>query len=120
MEMDMSFYECTFIVRSDMSPNDVTKLASTMTQIIVDGGGKIFKNESWGLRNLAYPINKSNKGHYVMLGLESPFPALAEMERQLRISEDVIRFLTVKVDEMDNKPSVMLRQKNGDSAEEAA
>ncbi len=116
----MSFYECTFIVRSDMSPNDVTKLTDSLIEGFTQGGGSIIKQEYWGLRNLAYAIKKSNKGHYVMLGLDTPYEPLAELERQLRISEDVIRYLTVKVEQMDNKPSVMMRQKSGDTDSDAA
>lgn len=118
----MAFYECTFIVRHDMSPNDVQKLTDAMTKIITDGNGKILKNEYWGLRNLAYKINKAGKGHYVMLGVDSPFEAVAEMERQIRINEDVIRNLTVKVDAMDSSPSVVMKHKTGDTGdqEEAA
>lgn len=116
----MSFYECTFIVRSDMSPNEVTKLSESLAEGIKQGGGTVVKQEYWGLRNLAYSIKKSHKGHYVMLGLDTPYEALAELERQLRISEDVIRYLTVKVEQMDNKPSVMMRQKSGDTESDAA
>jgi len=116
----MSFYECTFIVRHDMSPNDVQKLADSYAKIITDGKGKILKNEYWGLRNLAYKINKASKGHYVMLGFSAPYPALSEMERQMRINEDVIRNLTVRVDTMDSTPSVMLRSKNGETMDEVA
>lgn len=116
----MAFYECTFIVRHDMSPNDVQKLADSYAQIITDSKGTILKNEYWGLRNLAYKINKASKGHYVMLGMSTDYPALAEMERQMRINEDIIRNLTVRVDTMDNSPSAMLRSKNGETMDEVA
>lgn len=116
----MTAYECTIIVRHDMSPNDVNKLSQTLGQIITDNGGKIAKTEQWGLRSLAYPINKANKGHYVMLGLEAPHAAIVELERQIRINEDVIRFLTVRVEKMDSKPSIVLRQKSGENVDEAA
>ena len=115
----MSFYECVFIARHDMSPNDVAKLTESYTKIITDGKGKILKNEYWGLRSLAYPINKANKGHYTLLGIETDYEPLAEMERQMRINEDVIRALTVKMETMDNKPSVVMKQKTGDDAEAA-
>lgn len=116
----MSAYECTFIVRHDMAPNDVAKLSDSYAKIIADNGGNVVKNEQWGLRGLAYPINKANKGHYVMFGLDAPHAAVAELERQMRISEDVIRFLTVKVETMDTKPSIMIRLKNGENVDEAA
>ena len=115
----MSFYECTFIVRHDMSPNDVNKLTEELSKIITDGEGTIHKSEYWGLRNLAYKINKAGKGHYVMLGIEAPYAAVAEMERQIRINEDVIRNLTVRVDSMDSSPSIVMKHKSGD-VEEAA
>ena len=116
----MAFYECTYIIRHDMALNDVTKTTESFVQIITDGKGKVVKNEYWGLRSLAYPINKANKGHYTMLGLECSHTALVEMERNMRINEDVIRFLTVKIEKMDGKPSVMLRQKNGEDTDEEA
>lgn len=118
----MSFYECTFIARHDMSPADVQKLTESLSKIITDGKGKVVKSEYWGLRNLAYKINKAGKGHYTMLGLDAPYAAVAEMERQMRINEDIIRNLTIKVDMMDATPSIVMKQKSGDndSADEAA
>lgn len=117
----MACYECTFIARHDMAPTDVDKLAKQFSDVITGyKGSKVVKTENWGLRPLAYPINKSSKGHYVMLGLECSAEALTEMERQMRINEDVIRQLTVKVEKMDSKPSVVMRQRNGEDAEEAA
>lgn len=115
----MAFYECTFIVRHDVNAADVQKLAETYAKIITDGKGKLFKNEYWGLRSLAYKIEKAGKGHYVMLGIEAPAEALFEMERQMRINEDVIRNLTVKVEKMDASPSIVMKQKAGDSADAA-
>lgn len=111
----MAFYECTFIVRHDMSPADVSKLSDQFQAIITDNGGKVVKVEQWGLRALAYKINKAGKGHYVFFGLDCPHAALAEMERQMRLNEDVIRNLSVRVDEMDKSPTVVMKQKAGDS-----
>ena len=116
----MAFYECTFIARHDMSANDVEKLAAGFASVITDMKGKVIKTEQWGLRQLAYSIKKSKKDNYVMLGLDCSPEALTEMERQMRINEDVIRQLTVKVEKLDSKPSVVLRHKAGDDAEEAA
>ncbi len=110
----MAFYECTFIVRHDMSPADVKKLTEDMKTVITDNQGKIVKEEQWGLRQLAYKINKAAKGHYVFLGLDCPFPALAEMERQMRINEDIIRVLSVRVDSMTAAPTVVMKFKQGD------
>lgn len=104
----MAFYECTFVVRPDMGKADVTKLTDSLAKIITDNGGSIVKNEYWGLRTLAYKINKLGKGHYTMLGLDSPAAALKELERQIGINEDIIRHLTVRVDTLDASPSVML------------
>ena len=110
----MASYECTFIARHDMSPADVKKLSADMQKIITDNGGKVVKEEQWGLRQLAYKINKAGKGHYVFLGLDTPHAALAEMERQMRINEDVIRVLSVKVESMTAAPTVVMKYKSGD------
>jgi len=120
MALKQAFYECTFIVRHDVSPADVQKLTNEYVQLLTDLKGTLHKNEYWGLRALAYKINKASKGHYVMFGIEAPYDAIAEMERLMRINEDVIRFLTVRVDTMDASPSVMMRSRGGDSSEEAA
>lgn len=109
----MPLYESTFIARQDLSKQDVTKLAETFSAIIENGGGKIIKNEYWGLKSLAYKINKSRKGHYNMLGLDTPAEALKEMERNMRINENIVRVLTVRVDELDASPSVMMNQARG-------
>ena len=118
----MPLYESTFVVRQDVSRADVSKLTDTFAEIITAGGGKIVKNEYWGLRNLAYRIKKNRKGHYVMLALDAPFDAVKEMERNMGIHEDVIRTLTVRVDAHEEGPSAMM-QKSGrddDSTETAA
>lgn len=115
----MAFYECTYIARHDMSPADVNKLTENMASVITDHGGKILKNEYWGLRSLAYKINKAGKGHYTLMGIESDAPGLFEMERQMRINEDIVRLLTVKVDKMDGSPSIVMKQKSGDHADAA-
>ena len=106
----MPLYESTFITRQDLSRQDITKLTESMGAIVAQGGGKIVKDEYWGLRNLAYKINKSRKGHYVMLAIDAPAPAVKEMERNLRHNEDVIRMLTVRVDALEEGPSVMMSQ----------
>lgn len=106
----MPLYESTFIARQDLSKQDVTKLADGFTALIEQGGGKVVKNEYWGLRSLAYKINKSRKGHYVMLAIDAPPAAVKEMERNLRHNEDVVRVLTVRVDAIEEGPSAMLQQ----------
>ena len=115
----MALYEVTFVVRPDMGKPDVTKLTESLTKIITDADGSIVKNEYWGIRTLAYKINKLSKGHYTMLGLDCSPAALREMERQIGINEDIIRKLTVRVEKLDATPSVMLQQKSGDNYEAA-
>lgn len=106
----MPLYESTFIARQDLSKQDITRLTDTFGAFIEQGGGKVVKNEYWGLRSLAYKINKSRKGHYVMLAIDAPATAVKEMERNLRISEEVIRTLTIRVDAHEEGPSAMLQQ----------
>lgn len=115
----MAFYECTFVVRADVSKGDVQKLTDTLSAIVTEQKETVIKNEYWGLRTLAYKINKMAKGHYVMLGLDCSPATLKEVERQIAINEDIIRHLTVRVDALDATPSVMLQQKSGDSYEAA-
>jgi small subunit ribosomal protein S6 len=115
----MAFYECNFVTRPDLSKADVQKITDTFSKIVTDGKGKIIKSEYWGLRTLAYKINKMAKGHYTMLGIECSAETLKELERNMGINEDLIRTLTVRVEKMDATPTVMLQQKSGDSYEAA-
>jgi small subunit ribosomal protein S6 len=108
----MPLYESTFVTRQDISRPDVNKLVDSFTAIIKQHGGNVVKHEYWGLRNLAYKIKKNRKGHYVMLALDAPHEAVKELERNMRINEDVIRNLTVHVDAIEEGPSAML-QKTG-------
>lgn len=110
----MPLYESTFVVRQDVSRADVTKLVETFSAIITQGGGKIVKDEYWGLRNLAYRIKKNRKGHYVMLAIDAPFEAMKELERNMGIHEDVIRTLTVRVDAIEEGPSAMMQKTSRD------
>ena len=116
----MASYECTFIARADLSKSDVQKLTESVSKIVTDNGGDIIKSEQWGLKNLAYKINKAGKGHYVMLGVSISGEGLAELERNLRINEDVIRYLSVKVDGLDATPSVMIRSTQSGEEHDAA
>jgi small subunit ribosomal protein S6 len=104
----MPLYESTFIVRQDVSAHDVEKLTDSFIKIIQDNGGKLIKKESWGLRDLAYTIRKNNKGHYVMLGIEAGHAAINELERRIKLSEDVLRHLTVRVESIDPKASIII------------
>lgn len=115
----MSHYEVTFVTRPDFSKGDVQKLTDSLSKIVTDNGGTVVKAEYWGIRTLAYRIQKVTKGHYTMLGITAPYAALAELERNISINEDIIRTLTVKVEKMDATPTVMLQQKSGDSYEAA-
>ena len=107
----MRLYESVFIARQDVSAQHVEALTKDFSAIIENGGGKIHKHEYWGLRALAYRVKKNRKGHYVMLNLDAPASAIRELERNMRINEDIIRFMTIKVGTLDEDPSVMMRNK---------
>jgi len=107
----MPFYENVFIARQDISPAQVDALADAFTAILKEGGGDVSKREYWGLRNLSYRIKKNRKGHYVLLNIDAPAPAVHEMERNMRLNEDVLRFLTVRVDALDPGPSAMMQRR---------
>jgi small subunit ribosomal protein S6 len=106
----MPLYEHVFLARQDLAQGQVDALAETATNIITENGGKIVRTETWGLRNLAYRIAKNRKAHYVLLDFEAPAPVVAELERQTQINEDVIRYMTLKVDAHEEGPSVMMRR----------
>lgn len=106
----MALYEHVFLARQDLAQAQVDALAENATKIITDNQGKVVKTETWGLRSIAYKIRKNRKAHYVMLEIDAPAGVVAELERQTAINEDVIRFLTVKVDELEAGPSVMMRK----------
>jgi small subunit ribosomal protein S6 len=108
----MPFYENVFIARQDLSPAQVDALADQFTAIIKERGGDVKKRESWGLRNLAFRIRKNRKGHYVLLNIDAPPAAIQEVERNMGLSEDVIRFLTIKVEELEEGPSAILQKRD--------
>ena len=110
----MPLYEHVFLARQDLAQAQVDALAENATKIIADNGGKVVKTETWGLRGLAYKIAKNRKAHYVMLDIDAPAPAMAELERQTGINEDVIRFMTIRVDAHEKGPSVMMRKQDRD------
>ena len=110
----MPLYEHVFLARQDLAQAQVDTLAETATRIVQEGGGQIVKTETWGLRSLAYRIQKNRKAHYVMLDIEAPAPVVAELERQTQINEDVIRYMTIKVDEHEQGPSAMMRRNERD------
>ncbi len=110
----MALYEHIFLARQDLAQAQVDALAATATEIVETNGGKVVKTETWGLRSLAYKIAKNRKAHYVMLELDAPGTVIAELERQTQINEDIIRYMTVKVDELEAGPSVMMRKGDRD------
>ncbi|HET8613448.1 MAG TPA: 30S ribosomal protein S6 [Sphingomonas sp.] len=106
----MALYEHVFLARQDLAQAQVDALAENATQIIEGNGGKVVKTETWGLRSLAYRIAKNRKAHYVMLDIDAPAAAIAELERQIAINEDIIRYMTVRVDAHEQGPSAMMRR----------
>ena len=106
----MALYEHVFLARQDASPQQVEELTAQMTGIVEGLGGKVTKTENWGVRSLTYRMNKNRKAHFVLLNIDAPSAAIAEIERQERISEDVIRYLSVRVDELEEGPSAMMRK----------
>ena len=108
----MPLYEHVFLARQDLAQAQVDALAENATKIIADNGGKVVKTETWGLRGLAYRIAKNRKAHYVMLDVDAPAPAMAELERQTGINEDIIRYMTIRVEDHEKGPSVMMRKQD--------
>ncbi len=106
----MALYEHVFLARQDLSQAQVDALAATATQIVEAGEGKVTKTESWGLKNLAYKIKRNRKAHFVMINIDAPAGVVAELERQTGINEDVIRWMTVRVETHEEGPSVMMRK----------
>ena len=107
----MPYYESVLIARQDISSQQVDALTESLTAIIGENGGQVTKTEYWGLRNLAYRINKNRKGHYVLLNLDAPAGAVQEFERNMRINEDVLRYLTIKVEELEEGPSIQMQSR---------
>ena len=108
----MALYEHVVIARQDISPQQAEALNETLKTLIEDHGGHIAKIEYWGLRNLTYRVKKNRKGHYSLLAIDAPAPAVKEMERQLSINEDVIRYMTVRVEELDLELSPVLSRRD--------
>jgi len=108
----MPLYECVFIARQDISSAQAEQLTSDFSEIITNMGGEIKNTESWGLRSLAYKIKKNRKGHYVLLHIEAPSDAILEMERQMRLNEDVLRYMTLRLEELPEGQSAILLAKS--------
>jgi small subunit ribosomal protein S6 len=110
----VALYEHVFLARQDLSQAQVDALAATATEIVETNQGKVTKTETWGLKSLAYKIARNRKAHFVLLNIDAPAGVVAELERQTSINEDVIRYLTVRVDEHETGPSVMMRKTDRD------
>lgn len=111
----MPFYEHTLIARPDLTSQQAQTLGETIAQLVAEQGGKVTKTEYWGLRNLAYRVKKNRKGHYLHFNIDAPAAAVTELERTERINEDVLRYLTVRVDKLEDGPSpVMLAKASRD------
>lgn len=106
----MAHYEHVFLARQDLTQAQVDALAESATKIIEDNEGSVVRTETWGLKQLAYRIAKNRKAHFVMLAIDAPGATVTELERQSSINEDIIRFLTIRVDEHENGPSAMMRK----------
>jgi len=106
----MALYEHVFLARQDLSQAQVDALAAQATEIVEAGNGKVTKTETWGLKSLAYKIERNRKAHFVLLNIDAPGNVVAELERQTRINEDVIRYMTIRVDAHEEGPSVMMRK----------
>ena len=110
----MALYEHVFLARQDASAQQVEDLTAQMTAIVEGTGGKVVKMENWGVRSLTYRMNKNRKAHFVLMNIDAPSAAITEIERQERISEDVIRYLTTRVEEHEEGPSAMMRKADRD------
>ena len=110
----MPLYEHVFLARQDASAQQVEDFTTQITGVIEGLGGKVTKTENWGVRSLTYRMNKNRKAHFMLLNIDGPSAVVAEIERQERISEDIIRYITVRVDELEEGPSAMMRKADRD------
>lgn len=114
----MPLYEHIFLARQDISQQQVEALIKEFADVVAAGQGKIGKTEYWGLKNLAYKIKKNRKAHYVLMNLDSPPAAIAEMERRMGLSTDVVRFITIRVDQHETEMSVQMRKQDRDERDD--
>ncbi len=108
----MRHYECVFVARQDVTSAQVETMAKHYTSIIKEKSGQVGKIEFCGLRTLAYPIKKNKKGHYVLMNVTASNDAIAEVERQMKLSEDILRYMTIKVEALDDNPSPLMQQRS--------
>jgi len=113
----MPLYEHVFLARQDLSAQQVEELTNQFSGVVAQLGGKVIKNEYWGLKTLSYRINKNRKAHLTLLNVDAPAAAVTEIERQERLHEDVLRYLTIRVDELEEGPSAMVRKSDRDRDE---
>jgi small subunit ribosomal protein S6 len=106
----MPFYEHVYLARQDLAPAQVEALTEAFTKIVADTGGEVKGTEYWGLRNIAYRIQKNRKAHYVLLNIDGPAAAIQELERQVALNEDVIRYQTIRVEALETGPTAMMRK----------
>mgnify|MGYP005739531529 FL=1 len=104
----MAIYECVYSPRQELTAAQAEQLSKDLTKIVSSNSGEIKRQEYWGLRNLAYKIRKNRKGHYTMFHIEAPASTIEELERNMRLNEDILRYLTVKIDKLPEGPSVMM------------
>lgn len=109
----MALYECVVLARQEVSAPQVESLIDEMANVITQAGGSVSKKEYWGLRNLTYRIRKNRKAHYVLMNIDSASAPVKEMERQMSLNEDILRFLTIRVEELEEGPSAMMQAKSG-------
>jgi small subunit ribosomal protein S6 len=108
----MPLYEHVFLARQDVSSAQIEELTNTLTGVITENGGSVAKTEYWGLKSLAYRIRKNRKAHFTLMNIDAPATAVAEMERQMRINEDILRFMSIRVDELEEGPSAMMQKRD--------
>jgi small subunit ribosomal protein S6 len=116
----MPYYESIFIARQDIQSAQVEAITKEFEEIVKANGGAVKKTEQWGLRTLAYRIRKNKKGHYVLFNIDAPAAAIEEMERNMRLHEDILRYMTIKVEELEEGPSVMMRRDDQDGGERSS
>ncbi|HEX2556193.1 MAG TPA: 30S ribosomal protein S6 [Microvirga sp.] len=114
----MPLYEHVFMARQDVTPQQVEGMVDQYRGVIEANGGTIEKTEMWGVKSLAYRINKNRKAHFTLFNLSAPAAAVAEMERQMRINEDILRFMTIRVETLESDPSVMMQKRDRDERKE--
>lgn len=110
----MSLYEHVFLVRQDVSGQRVDELVEHYKGVVEQGGGSVGKTENWGMKSLTYRIEKNRKAYFALMNIDAPSPVVAEMERQMRYNEDIIRFMTIRVDEHEEEPSVQMQKRERD------